>query len=109
MDIYILDTFDNSIISSHISGRPGDVRTYYDCLNDLKFLTKQRTTPTDNPIIESINGWIKNEIASDYNINSYASVSEFLQEFVLYYNNDRPAYALGYLSPKQYRLSYGFT
>lgn len=141
---YILDTFDNSIISSHISGRPGDIRTYYECLNDLKLLTKQKTTPTvlhtdqgavyssrpynkdlfnynikrsmsrvgtptDNPIIESINGWIKSEIASDYDINEYSDISKFLQEFVRYYNNDRPAYALGYLSPKEYRQYYGFT
>lgn len=43
---YILDIFDNSIISSHISGLPGDIRTYYECLNDLKLLIKQKTTPT---------------------------------------------------------------
>lgn len=66
-------------------------------------------TPTDNPIIESINGWIKSEIASDYDINEYSDISKFLQEFVRYYNNDRPAYALGYLSPKEYRQYYGFT
>lgn len=31
--IYLLDIFNNEIISSHISGIPGDRRPYFKCLN----------------------------------------------------------------------------
>jgi transposase InsO family protein len=140
---FLLDTFDNSIISSHVSGRAGDIRTYHKCLNDLKTLTKEKTTPTvlhtdqgavyssvaynnglsnynikrsmsragtptDNPIIESINGWIKEEIYSDFDIDKEGSVEQFLKKFVVYFNTERPAYALGYLTPRQYRNASGF-
>ena len=140
---YMVDTFDNSIIASHISKRKGDIRPYYECLRDLEELTKKKTTPTvlhtdqgavyssvcynkdlnkynikrsmsragmptDNPIIESINGWLKNEINVDFEIQSYDHLDVFLDDFIRYYNNDRPAYALGYLSPSEYRKAQGF-
>jgi transposase InsO family protein len=140
---FLLDTFDNSIISSHVSGKTGDVRPYYKCLDDLKTLTKEKTastvlhtdqgavyssaaynnglsyynikrsmsragTPTDNPIIESINGWIKEEIYSDFDIDKEGNIDLFLQRFVMYFNTERPAYALGYLTPTQYRNVSGF-
>ncbi|WP_442870846.1 IS3 family transposase, partial [Anaerotignum sp.] len=31
-----------------------------------------------------------------------------LDKYVQYFNNERPAYALGYLSPVQYRTEQGF-
>lgn len=65
-------------------------------------------TPTDNPIIESINGWIKAEIRCDYTHTEKLNFPYFLDKYVEYYNNERPAYALGYLSPVQYRTEQGF-
>ena len=41
----MLDTFNNEIISSHISNIPGDRRTYFDCLYDLIEKTKEKTDP----------------------------------------------------------------
>ena len=35
-------------------------------------------TPTDNPKMESINGWIKDEIINDWDIDSYDSFDEFI-------------------------------
>ena len=140
---YLLDTFNNEIISSHISGIPGDRRPYFQCLNDLIERTKEQThpvilhtdqgsvyssaaffdahkncniirsmsragTPTDNPVIESINGWIKAEIYSEYWYKKYDSVEVMIRNYVRYYNNERPAYALQYKSPIQYKTEMGF-
>ena len=39
-------------------------------------------TPTDNAVIESLNGWIKAEIACDYNLNEWDSVYTFIEEYI---------------------------
>lgn len=140
---YLLDTFNNEIISSHISRIHGDRRPYFKCLNDLIEKTKEQKapvtlhtdqgsvyssaafytahkhcnivrsmsrvgTPTDNPIIEAINGWIKEEMRSEGWNNRYDTAKEMVDEYVKYYNNYRPAYALQYKSPIQYKTEMGF-
>jgi len=65
-------------------------------------------TPTDNPVMESINGWIKDEIYNDFDVDSYESFDEFIQKFIYYFNNERPAYALNYKTPFQYKTELGF-
>lgn len=65
-------------------------------------------TPTDNPIIESINGWIKAEIKEDFRYWEYDNIYKFIDEYVRYFNNDRPGYALNYKSPVQFRTEQGF-
>ncbi|MFV3011676.1 IS3 family transposase [Clostridium botulinum] len=35
-------------------------------------------------------------------------IFQFIDKYVYYYNNDRPAYALDYKSPVQYRTERGF-
>ena len=42
---YILDTFNNEIISSHISSKPGDRRPYFECLEDLKKKIEEKKAP----------------------------------------------------------------
>ena len=140
---YVMDTYNNEIISHHLSSRPGDRRTYFSCLNDLlKKIEEQTTpvvlhtdqgavysskafakahdncniirsmsrvgTPTDNPIIESINGWIKDEMVVDFMFWKEDNLFEFVDRYVEYYNNDRLAYSLNYQSPIQYRTERGF-
>ena len=140
---YLLDTFNNEIISSHLSSRHGDPKPYYSCLNDLIEKVKEQTkpvtlhtdqgsiysstaffhahrqyniirsmsrsaTPTDNPIIEAINGWIKSEIYSEGWHRRYLNANEMINDFVEYFNNYRPAYALNYKSPVQYKTEQGF-
>ena len=142
---YLLDTFNNEILSHKISKNQGDRIPYFSCLEDLKKILDNRKqihpvilhtdqggvyasrafkeahknhtiihsmsrsgTPTDNPIIESINGWIKEEMRIDFNLNEHNNLSEFLEIFVKYYNEERPAYALHYKSPIQYRIERGF-
>lgn len=64
-------------------------------------------TPTDNPIIESMNGWIKAQIRCDYRINDYDDIYTFIKHYVDYYNHERPMYKLNYKSPVEYTLSQG--
>lgn len=65
-------------------------------------------TPTDNPIIESINGWIKKEIYLEFNYKTYNNIYDWLNDYIYYFNNERPAYALNYKTPIQYRTELGF-
>lgn len=65
-------------------------------------------TPTDNPIIEAMNGWIKAQIRCDYRINDYDDIYTFIKHYVDYYNYERPMYKLNYKSPVEYTLSQGY-
>ena len=65
-------------------------------------------TPTDNPIIEALNGWIKEELYLDFSLASAENVPLLLEEYVYYFNNRRLAAALGYKSPVQYKTELGF-
>ena len=140
---YMLDTFNNEIISSHLSSRPGDRRPYFACLEDLKKKMEEKKAPTvlhtdqgtvyssrafadahkdyniirsmsragtpkDNAIIESINGWIKAELVTDFKFWKYENLEELIQTYVEYFNKERPAYALNYKSPVQYKTEQGF-
>lgn len=60
-------------------------------------------TPTDNAAMESINGWIKAELFTDFHIVDGERVEEQVAKYIKFFNEERPAYSLGYLTPKQYR------
>ena len=62
--------------------------------------------PTDNPVNESINGWMKEELYMDFKIEECRRREEFmevLKKYVDFYNEHRPCYALGYDTPVNYR------
>ena len=59
-------------------------------------------TPTDNAAMESINGWIKQEMKLDFHLIG-DDVEREIDEYIKFYNEERPAYSLNYLTPKQYR------
>ena len=65
-------------------------------------------TPTDNPVIESKNGWIKKEMYIDFDINNYNTVQEFIDEIIYDNNYLRPSYALNYKTPIEYKTQLGF-
>ena len=65
-------------------------------------------TPTDNPVIESKNGWLKKEMYIDFDINNYNTVQEFIDDLVYDNNYYRPSYALNYKTPIEYRTQLGF-
>ena len=65
--------------------------------------------PTDNPINESINGWMKEELYMDFRIDECRSrdgFMEVLERYVDFYNWHRPCYAIGYDTPVNYRKRY---
>lgn len=63
-------------------------------------------TPTDNGAMEAINGWIKTELFTDFHITGELSISEELNRYIKFFNEERPAYALNYLTPKQFKEKY---
>ena len=60
-------------------------------------------TPTDNAAMESINGWIKAELFMDFHVTGEKTVEQEIDEYITFFNEQRPAYSLNYLTPKQYR------
>ncbi|MBR4090212.1 MAG: IS3 family transposase [Mogibacterium sp.] len=65
-------------------------------------------TPTDNPVIEALNGWIKEELYRGFDLANAPDVPALLDKYVTYYNEVRAAYSLDYKSPVQYRIEQGF-
>ena len=65
-------------------------------------------TPTDNPVIEALNGWMKSELYLEYNLHSTDDLLGTLDRYVSFFNHERPASALNYKSPVQFRLDQGF-
>lgn len=63
-------------------------------------------TPTDNAAMESINGWMKAEMFMDFHVTGEKPVEQEVDEYITFFNEERPAYSLDYLTPKQYREMY---
>ena len=63
-------------------------------------------TPTDNASMEAINGWMKAEMFSDFHITSNESIDREIDKYIMFFNEERPAYSLNYLTPKQYKELY---
>ena len=62
-------------------------------------------TPTDNAAMEAINGWIKAELFMDFHVTGERPVVQEVAEYIQFFNTQRPACVLGYLTPLQYRES----
>ena len=62
-------------------------------------------TPTDNAAMESINGWIKEEMKLDFHING-EDVKKEVDDYIVFFNERRPAYSLNYLTPQEYKTIY---
>ena len=60
-------------------------------------------TPTDNAAMEAINGWIKAELFTDFHVTGDRDVADEVDEYIVFFNEQRPAYSLNYLTPLQYR------
>ena len=75
---------------------------------NIKRSMSRAGTPTDNPVIESLNGWIKEELVVDFNLYKTDDVHKTIKDYIKYYNNERLAYSLQYKSPVQYRTELSF-
>lgn len=61
--------------------------------------------PTDNPVNEALNGWIKEEVFIDFRLEECRTrdaVKEVLRRYVDFYNRQRPCFAIGYDTPDNY-------
>ena len=97
----VLHTDQGSVYSSQAFCRAHE---HYNILRSMS----KAGTPTDNAIIEALNGWIKAELRLDFGLETAEDVPKLLDEYVNYFNNRRPAAALGYKSPVQYKTELGF-
>lgn len=68
----------------------------------------RRGTPTDNPIIESKNGWLKKEMYIDFNQEDFDTVEDYINAIIHDHNYLRPSYALQYKTPIEFRILSGF-
>lgn len=65
--------------------------------------------PTDNPVNEALNGWIKEELMIDFKLNGCTTreqVKGILEDYKNYYNEKRPCFAIGYDTPANYRRKF---
>lgn len=65
--------------------------------------------PTDNPVNEALNGWIKEELVIDFGIEKCREKGDFqteMERYVKFYNEQRPCFAIGYDTPSNYRKRY---
>lgn len=65
-------------------------------------------TPTDNPVIESLNGWIKAELYKDFKIYLAEDINIAINDYIKYFNTQRLACSLQYKTPVQYRIEQGY-
>lgn len=70
---------------------------------NIKRSMSRKGTPTDNPLMESLNGWMKEELYLDFNLFNSENVKRTIEDYVHYFNNERYSYKLKYKSPVQYR------
>lgn len=106
----IKDQTEDQVILHTDQGSVYASRTYNDLIQDYNIARSMSRagTPTDNPINESLNGWIKEELFIDFKLKDSDNVPEVIKEFIFYYNNVRPSYALNYKTPIQLRFESGF-
>ena len=58
--------------------------------------------PTDNPVNESLNGWIKEELFLDFGLYDASDVIATIDAYIDFYNSERPSYSLGYDTPDNF-------
>ena len=60
-------------------------------------------TPTDNSQIEAFNGWIKEELFNDFKIKEKEDPIKCVENYIFFFNNERPSCSLNYLTPNQFK------
>lgn len=78
------------------------------CTNIIRSMSRV-ATPTDNPIIESINGWVKAELYKDFGLYTTKDIHKLIDEYIYYFNNCRYSTKCGRKSPVQFRIEQGFS
>ncbi len=84
-DLIILHTDQGSVYSSESYNKL--IEKY-----NIQRSMSRAGTPTDNPVNESLNGWIKEELFIDFDLKHCEDVPKLIEEYVYYYNYERPSY-----------------
>lgn len=109
--IDLLKTTDNPTVIHTDQGSVYASMAYNELIKDTNIVRSMSRAgkPTDNPVNESLNGWMKEELYMDFKIGECRSRDEFratIEKYVEFYNNHRPCYAIGYDTPVNYRKRY---
>lgn len=106
----IKDQTSDSVILHTDQGSVYSSKSYNDLLENynIERSMSRAGTPTDNPVNESLNGWIKEELFIDFDLKHSNNVPNLVKEYIYYFNNERPSYALEYKTPIQFKLESGF-
>lgn len=75
------------------------------CTNIIRSMSRAGT-PTDNPIIEAVNGWVKEELYKDFDLYHSDDVPKLIDEYISYFNNERPSVKCNYKSPVHFKLDW---
>ena len=82
-------------------------KAYNELIQDSNLVRSmaQAGKPTDNPVNEALNGWIKEELFIDFRLEECRTrdaVKDVLCRYVAFYNRQRPCFAIGYDTPDNY-------
>ncbi len=82
-------------------------KAYNELIQDSNLVRSmaQAGKPTDNPVNEDLNGWIKEELFIDFRLEECRTrdaVKDVLCRYVDFYNRQRPCFAIGYDTPDNY-------
>jgi len=75
--------------------------------NIIRSMSRAKT-PRDNPIIEALNCWMKNELYIDFNLQNTKDIPKTIANYVEYFNHERLSYRLKYKTPIQVKSELGF-
>ena len=81
--------------------------SYNDLILDTNIIRSMSRAgkPTDNPVNEALNGWIKEELYMDFQLDQCRTGEEVkatLRRYIDFYNKQRPCFAIDYDTPDNY-------
>lgn len=75
-------------------------------LYNITHSTSKPGEPTENGSMEAINGWVKEELFIDFHINDSNDIYKSIEDYIHYFNFERPQSSLKYLTPYQFKSFY---
>ena len=108
VELLDIEEIENTTIVHTDQGSVYSSKAYNELIKDrnIERSMSRAGKPTDNPVNESLNGWIKEELLIDFNLSKSDNVTQLIEDYVNYYNNQRPCYAIGYDTPYHYYEKY---
>gem|GEM_PF-2457728 len=75
--------------------------------NSVELDFSRRGTPTDNALVESFNGRLRQECLNEHWFLSLADARSKIEGWRRFYNEERPHSALGWKTPEEFALKHG--